>query len=348
MPSLPIERGRPGPGLLAQVLVAKYCDHTPLHRQAVIYAREGVELDRSTLADWVGQVGSSCSIPWPRRSAGTFAPAPCCMPTTPPSRCWRPAGKDQNRHGCGLSFVTNGPLGSEIPPAAYYRYSPDRMGIHAQALLGTLPWLSSCRWLCRLRQSLSTHHAQRRADAGRGGVLEPRTPEILRGAPCHGLADRLGGLGAHRRPVRHRSSVRGRPSDQRGAPRASEHARPRLVELKTSSRLPQPDERQECARRSDPLCPTRWHALLRYLTDGRLEMRTTPPSGHEAPVLGRKNYLFCGSDAGGQRAACVYTIVETAKMCSINPQAYLSDVLNRIADHPIRQIDTLLPWRWSK
>ena len=71
-------------------------------------------------------------------------------------------------------------------------------------------------------------------------------------------------------------------------------------------------------------------------------------AGNGAPVLGRKNYLFCGSDAGGQRAACVYTIVETAKMCGINPQAYLADVLDRIADHPIHQIDTLLPWLWTK
>ena len=94
---------------------------------------------------------------------------------------------------------------------------------------------------------------------------------------------------------------------------------------------------------------TRWQALIRYVTDGRLEMSNNAAErAMKPPVLGRKNYLFCGSDAGGQRAACIYTIIETAKMCGINPQAYLADVLSRIADHPIRQIDTLLPWRWSK
>ena len=68
----------------------------------------------------------------------------------------------------------------------------------------------------------------------------------------------------------------------------------------------------------------------------------------EVPVLGRKNYLFCGSDAGGQRAACIYTITETCKMNGIDPQAYLTNVLAKIADHPINKIDALLPWRWTK
>ena len=87
-------------------------------------------------------------------------------------------------------------------------------------------------------------------------------------------------------------------------------------------------------------------AIRRRRPPGNVEQRRR--AGNEAPVLGRKNYLFCGSDAGGQRAACIYSIVETAKMSGINPQAYLSDVLTRIADHPIHKIDNLLPWRWTK
>ncbi len=94
---------------------------------------------------------------------------------------------------------------------------------------------------------------------------------------------------------------------------------------------------------------TRWNALLRYLADGRREMSNNAAErGMRVPVLGRKNYLFCGSDTGGQRAACVYTIVESAKMSGINPQAYLTDVLGRIADHPIHKIDALLPWLWTQ
>ena len=108
MPSLPIERGRPGPGLIAHVLVSKYCDHTPLHRQSVIYAREGVELDRATLADWVGKAEFLLS-PWLKRSAGMFAPAPRCMQTTPPSRCSRPAWERPKPDGFGSSCATSGP-----------------------------------------------------------------------------------------------------------------------------------------------------------------------------------------------------------------------------------------------
>ena len=93
---------------------------------------------------------------------------------------------------------------------------------------------------------------------------------------------------------------------------------------------------------------SRWKALTRYVTDGRLEISNNAAErAMKPPVLGRKNYLFCGSDEGGQRAACMYTIVETCKMNGINPQAYLTDIIGRIADHPIQKIDELLPWHWN-
>ena len=145
------------------------------------------------------------------------------------------------------------------------------------------------------------------------------------------------------------SSVRGQAPEQRLATRV-QYARPRLDELKLFL--------EGSLRRISGKSPlagairyalTRWNALLRYLADGRLEMSNNAAErAMRAPVLGRKNYLFCGSDAGGQRAACVYTIVETAKMCGVNPHTYLSDVLGRIADHPINKIDALLPWFWTK
>jgi transposase len=93
---------------------------------------------------------------------------------------------------------------------------------------------------------------------------------------------------------------------------------------------------------------SRWKSPNRYVTNGRLEMSNNAAErAMKPPVLGRKNYLFCGSDAGGRRAACVYTIIETAKINDINPEAYLADILQRIADHPSNQIDALLPWAWK-
>ena len=93
---------------------------------------------------------------------------------------------------------------------------------------------------------------------------------------------------------------------------------------------------------------SRWDALSRFITDGRLEMSNNAAERAIRPLaLGRKNYLFAGADAGGERAAVLYTIIETAKLNGLDPEAYLADILARIADHPAKRIDQLLPWRWT-
>ena len=144
-------------------------------------------------------------------------------------------------------------------------------------------------------------------------------------------------------------AICGQSPDRRAAARA-EHAAPLIEQLKafletSLKRISGKSSLATAIRYS----LSRWKALTRYVTDGRLEMSNNAAErAMKAPVLGRKNYLFCGSDAGGQRAACFYTILETCRMNGINPQAYLADVLGRIADHPIHQIDDLLPWRWGK
>ena len=136
MPSLPIERGRPGPGLIAHVLVSKFCDHTPLHRQSVIYAREGVELDRATLADWVGQAEFLLSpladaIGRHIRAGSTLHADDTTIPVLAP-------GRGKTRTGRLWVVVRDErPWGSEVPPAAFYRYSADRKAIQAEALLGS-------------------------------------------------------------------------------------------------------------------------------------------------------------------------------------------------------------------
>ena len=139
--------------------------------------------------------------------------------------------------------------------------------------------------------------------------------------------------------------ISGSAPERRAAVRA-EHARPLVDQLRTFldtslTRISGKSGLAEAIR----YALARWKALSRYLNDGRLEMTNNAAErGMRGPVLGRKNYLFCGSDAGGKRAACIYTILETARMNSVNPQAYLTDVLTRIADHPINKIDALLPW----
>jgi transposase len=347
MPSLPIERGLPGPGLVAHVLMSKYCDHTPLHRQTGIYAREGVELDRATLADWVGAAvfllaPLAEAIGRHVRSGATLHAHDTPVPVLSP----------------GLSRTKTGRLwvlvrderswGSPSPPAAFYRYSADRKGVHAEALL------ASCRGFL---------HAD--GYAGFDKLYAPTTPA---GAPalievaCWSHARRkfydvhqataspiaLDALEQIAALFVIEAAIRGQAPDDRAAAR-QEQARPRLDRLRAflDTSLARISGKSSLAQ-AIRYTISRWTALTRYLADGRLQMSNNAAERSIRPLaLGRKNYLFCGSDAGGQRAACLYTIIETAKMNAINPEAYLADVLARIADHPIRQIDALLPWRWA-
>ena len=204
VPSLPIERGRPGPGLLAHVLVSKYCDHLPLYRQGVIYARAGVDLDRSTLADWVGHavfllVALADAIGRHARRGEAVHADDTPVPVLDPGRGRTKTGR------LWVLVRDERPWGSAAPPAAFYLYSPDRKGEHAEELLGGVPRLPARRRLRRLRRALRARAGDRDGAAGRGGVLEPRPEGALRGPPRDRLADRQGGAGADRGPVRDRA-----------------------------------------------------------------------------------------------------------------------------------------------
>ena len=348
MPSLPIERGRPGPGLIAHVLVAKFADHTPLHRQAVIYAREGVELDRATLADWVGK--AEFLLAPLAEAIGRHVRAGCVLHADDTTVPVLAPGNGKTKTGrLWVAVRDERPWGSTVPPASVYLYSTDRRGIHAQALLGTCrgflhadgytgfdrlyrpatpdgepPLVEVACWSHARRQLYDVHHE----------TASPIAMEAMQ---------RIAALFAIE------SAIRGQSPDRRAAARG-EHAGPLLEQLKAflETSLNRLSGKRSLAG-ALRYAISRWKALTRYVADGRLEMSNNAAErAMKPPVLGRKNYLFCGSDAGGQRAACFYTIIETCRMNDINPQAYLCDVLDRIADHPIHQIDALLPWRWAK
>jgi len=347
MPSLPIERGRPGAGLISHVVVSKYCDHTPLHRQSVIYAREGLELDRSTLADWVGKAAFRLAplaeaIGRHVRSGSVLHADDTTVPVLAPG-----TGKTKTGR-LWVALRDERPWGSAVPPAALYLYSPDRRGIHAEALLG------ACRGFLHadgytgfeklyrpatpdgappLVEVACWSHARRKFYDEYHETASPIANEVL---------ERIAALFAIE------SSLRGKPPARRIATRA-QYALPRLDELKlfletSLARISGKSDLAKAIRYS----LSRWTALTRYLHDGRLEMSNNAAErAMKPPVLGRKNYLFCGSDAGGQRAACFYTIIETAKLNGVNPQAYLTDIIARIDAHPAMEIDKLLPWHWK-
>ena len=346
MPSLPIEKGRPGPSLLAHVLVAKYCDHLPLHRQAEIYAREGVELCRSTLADWVGRMA------WLVRpvyeAIGAYARAgPVTHADDTPVPVLEP-GRGSTRQGRLWAVVRDErPWGSENPIAAFYAYSPDRKGMHAEALL------RPCRG-----------YLQADAYAGFARLYEPHGGEnapALIEAACWSHARR----GIYDEYVKTKSPIAKALLDQIGAlflierelsgsaaevrlAARRERSAPELERLKTSLEA----ALQRISRKSDLAVAiryalTRWPALTRFLNDGRIEMTNNAAERAIRPLtLGRRNWTFLGSDAGGERAAVFFTLLQTCRLNGVNPEAYLADLIDRIADHPSQRIEELLPWNW--
>ena len=313
MPTLPIERGLPGPGLVAHVLVSKFCDHTPLHRQSGIYAREGVELDRATLADWVGSavfllasLGRGDRPPCPRRRHAA------CRRHAGPGVVARP-GQDQDRAAVGAG-ARRAPLGFG---RARGRVLP---------LLGR-PQGRPCRGAARGCRGFL--HAD--GYAGFGKLYQPATPTSdpdLVEVACWSHARRkfydvhqataspiaLDVLQQIAALFAIESGIRGQPPDCRAAAR-QDHARPLLDQLRTclEASLARISGKSALAQ-AIRYTVSRWTALTRYVADGRLEMSNNAAERGIRPLaLGRKNYLFCGSDAGGQRAACIYTIIETAK-----------------------------------
>src|SRR5450631_3127486 len=346
-PSLPIERGRPGPGLLAHVAVAKYADGLPLHRQSGIYAREGVDLDRSTMAEWMGRIAALlsplteaigrhvCAGPVLHADDTTVQVLAPGLGRTKTGRLWA-AVRDER------------PFAGGAPPAAFYRYSPDRRGEHAEALLG------ACRGFLhadgyagfnslfapdprtgttRLTEVACWAHARRKLYDVYEATASPLAKEAL---------ERIAELFAIE------ARINGRAPPERLAVRQQD-AIPLLAELEAFLQkvLSQVSGKSKLAQ-AIRYATSRWAALTRYTTDGRLEMTNNAAERAIRPLaMTRKNYLFVGSDSGGVRAAAMYTLIESAKMSGLDPEAYLRDVLARIADHPINRIGDLLPWNWK-
>jgi transposase len=346
LPSLPIERGRPGPGLLAHVAVAKYADGLPLYRQSAIYAREGIDLDRSTLADWVGRMAALLD-PLVQAIGRHVRAGPVLHADDTTVEVLAP-GQGRTRIGRLWAVVRDErAFGGAAAPAAFYRYSPDRRAEHAEALLG------SCRGFLhadgyagfnslfahdpksgkpRLSEVACWAHARRNIYEIYESTTSPLAKEALeRIAELFEIETRINGCAPQERLV-----VR------------QQEAVPLLAKLESylNNALSQISGKSTLAK-AIRYALSRWTALNRYTTDGRLEMTNNAVERAIRPLaMTRKNYLFAGSDSGGARAAAMYTLTETAKMNGLNPEGYLRDVLARIADHPINRIDELLPWNW--
>ncbi len=341
-PTRPIARGVAGPGLLAHVLVSKYADHLPLYRQSEIYAREGVDLDRSTLADWVGGTSALLNplVEALRRYVfdcskvhADDTPVPVLAPgtgKTKTGRLWTYVRDDRG-------------AGDTAAPAVWFAYSPDRKGEHPERHMrdfrGTLQADAYAGFNRlyeggRIQEAACWAHVRRKFYELQQAHASPIAAEAI---------ERIGQLYAIE------GEIRGRPPEQRRAVRQA-RARPVLDSLREwmEGWLPKlsPKSVTTAAIRY-PL--SLWEALLRYCEDGRLEIdNNAAERALRAVALGRKNYLFAGSDTGGERAAVIYSLIGSAKLNGLDPEAYLRQVLSRIADHPINHIAELLPWNISR
>ncbi len=340
-PSRPIRRGLPGPALLAHVMVGKYCDHQPLYRLSGIFARDGVVLDRSTLGGWVDQ-GDALIDPLVAAIRRYALASDKVHGDDTPVKVLAP-GTGKTRTGRLWVYVRDDrPAGDASPRAAWFAYSPDRGGEHPQDHLrgfrGALQADAYAGWP-RLYATGQVQEVACWAHARRKWwdlfVAGKRDPDSL---AAQALA-RIRALYAIE------DEVRGQPPEVRRAQRQA-RAGPLLKAMRTwlEELLPRVSAKSEIAQ-AIGYSLGRWMALTRYVDDGRLEIDNNAAERALRGVsLGRKNYLFMGSDAGGERAAAFYSLVETAKLNGLDPEAYLREVFTRIADHPINRIDELLPW----
>jgi transposase len=336
-PSRPVERGLAGPGLLAHVIVSKFADHLPLYRQSEIYARQGVEISRSTLAGWVG-ASSDLLAPLVdaiqkhvlagRKLHADDTPMPVLSP-----------GNGKTKTGRLWTYVRDDrPAGENTAPAVWFAYSEDRKGehprIHLESFRGALQAdaFAGFHHLYGddIYEAACWAHARRKFHDIHVVHASPTTTEALA---------RIGALYAIE------DEIRGKPADLRLSIRQT-RARPLLEGLRSwmEKALRSLSSKSETAG-AIRYALSRWRALTRYTEDGLLEIdNSAAERSLRAVALGRKNFLFVGSDSGGERAAAMYALIGSAKLNGLDPELYLRTVLARIADHPVSQIQDLLPW----
>lgn len=344
-PERPIDGGMATEALVAHVLVSKYADHLPLYRQAQIYARQGVNLDRSTLADWVGRACwwlnpvSSRVLELILASAKIFADD-TTVPVLDP-------GRGRTKTGRLWAYARDDrPWQGPLPPAVAFVYSEDRKGKHPTGHLSDFKGvlqvdgyagfdsLAAARTDGSVTLAHCWCHARRKFHEVHLSTKSPIAGEALRRiAELYAIEVEIRGQTAeHRRAVR----------DQRSRPLVD------TLKLWLEAQLGLVSGKSPMAA-AIRYSLTRWTSLSVFLDDGRVEMDTNTVERSIRPItLGRKNHLFAGSDGGAENWAVIATLIQTAKLNGIEPFAYLRDTLVRlVGGHTINRIDELLPWNYA-
>ncbi len=337
-----IPRGRAGPGLLAMITHAKYCEHQPLNRQSDSYALEGIDLDVSTLADWVGAVTGVLMPLFELLRRHVLAGARVHGDdTTVPV-----LAKGRTTTGRLWVYVRDDrPFGGAAAPAAVFFYSADRSGQHP-------------------RRHLADYAGILQADAYAGYnelYLPARKPGPITEAACwsHGRRKHFELAELTKAPLAIEAvkriddifaaerAINGHSAEARLAARRQD-IKPLVDALEAWMRAERPrlSRHAEAAKAMDYMLK-RWPAFTRFLDDGRICLSNNAAERELRTVaLGRRSWTFAGSDRGGERAAVIYSMVATCKLSGVDPHAWLADILARIAGHPAGRLDDLLPWNW--
>jgi transposase len=340
-PERPIAKGLATPALLAHVLVSKYCDHLPLYRQSQIFARQGVEIDRSTLANWVGGACWWLEPLQARLAEHVFASQKLFADDTPIPVL--DPGRGRTRTGRLWVYARDDrPWNGLDPPAAVYLYSPDRKAerpaSHLAKFKGVVqvdgyPGFDRLSDDGKIQLAGCWAHARRKFYEVQQATASPIAAEALR---------RIAELYAIE------TAIRGQTAAVRQSMRQS-RSLPLIASMKAwlEKQLGQIPPRSGLAD-AIRYALSRWTSLCCFLNDGRIELDTNTVERAIRPVaLGRKNHLFAGSDGGAQRWATVCSLIATAKLNDVEPFAYLQNVLERMSDgHPASRLDDLLPWNW--
>jgi transposase len=342
-PARLIEGGLPTEATVAQVLVSKYADHLPLYRQAQIYARQGIELDRSTLADWVGHAAWHLRplhervLVQLRQRAKLFADE-TTMPVLDP-------GRGRTKTGQLWAYAADDrPWGGADPPGVAYVYAPDRKAerpiAHLAGFKGVLQ-VDGYAGYAKLAERGDVELAFCWAHMRRN-FYELATP-----GPAPIASEALKRIAEF---YAIEKDIRGRSAEER-----------RLIRRQKSQPLAETFEQwlraklgliSQKGKLADAIryALSRWNGLTRFIDDGRIELDNNAVERSIRPIaLNRKNALFAGSDGGADHWATVASLIETCKLNDVDPLAYLTDVLTRIVNgHPNSHIDQLLPWAYRR
>jgi len=341
-PFHPIARGRAGPNLLATIMHGKFCDHQPLNRQSESFARENIDLSVSTLADWVGACTTVLSplvilirdhVFAAARIHGDDTTVPVLAKAkTITGRLWTYVRDDR-------------PFGGPAEPAAIFFYSRDRGGEHprrhlagyagvlqADAYAGFNDLYDPGRKPAPITEAACWSHGRRKLFVLADVAKAPLAIEAVRRIDAIFDVERdINGLAAEqRRAIR----------QVRAAPLVG------ALELWMRAERGKLSRHNDVARAMDYMLK-RWQAFTRFLDDGRICLTNNAAErALRGIAIGRKAWLFAGSDRGGERAAAMYSPIATAKLNDVDPRAWLADVLARIADHPAARLDELMPRNW--